>query len=202
MSHPPASVERLQPGLFIASLLSFALTALTLSAYWYGGGSLDSVRFIDRMTIRVAVVLFSLAYAAPELALLLPINATRRLLAHRRTISIVFVVAFALHLCAIARFYQIDPLEFWSVSPVLLIVLRGIGVAFVAVILLAAVNKGGLGHWKGLADFGSIYVAGAFLSGFAKRVPQDHFYILPVVLLLATFTVKLLGAMRRSRLSG
>src|SRR5215475_11059262 len=131
MSNESISLEGPQAGTLLAGFLSIALAGLCAAAYWSGGGSLDTVRFIDHLTIRIAAVLFSLAFAASALSALIPGQITRWLFSNRRNITISFVVAFALHLCAIARFYTLDESLFWSVSPVFLIVLRSIGVTFI-----------------------------------------------------------------------
>jgi hypothetical protein len=172
--------------------------ALCAAVYWHGGGSLESVRLIDRVTVRVAVVLFSFGFASSDLMLLFPSGPARWIFTHRRNMGIAFAVAFALHLCAIAGFYGLDAAAFWSVSPPALIVLRGIGVAFI-VLMLIAMMRGGLGPgWKWLNTFGGYYVWGAFLNGFAKRVPEDSFYLLPTVLLVLVLVAKLAALWRRA----
>jgi hypothetical protein len=197
MSNETITLERPQVGPFLAGFLSIALVGLCAVAYWSGGGSLDAVRFIDRLTIRIAVVLFSLTFAASALPAFIPGSMTRWLFSNRRNLTIAFVVAFALHLCAIARFYTLDESLFWSVSPVLLIVLRLVGAAFIVLMLIEALSDGGAGRWRLLSVFGSYYVWGAFFSGFAKRIDLDQLYVLPVVLLVLVLILRVAGVMRR-----
>ena len=197
MSNESISLERPQAGPLLAGFLSIALAGLCAAAYWSGGGSLDAVRFIDHLTIRIAAVFFSLTFAASALRALFPSQITRWLFSNRRNITISFVVAFVLHLCAIARFYTLDESLFWSVSPVFLIVLRGIGVAFILLMLIEALNDGGIGRWRFLSAFGSYYVWAAFFAGFAKRIALDPFYFVAAVLLVLVVIVRLAGAMRR-----
>jgi hypothetical protein len=189
--HPPL------PGPSLAVILSAALVGLCATVYWHGGGSLESVRLIDRLTARLAVVLFSFGFVISDLLLLFPSSLTRWLLAHRRNLRIAFAVMFALHLCAIARFYGLDAALFWSVSPPALIVLRGIGVAFIVLMLITTMSGSLAPGWKRLNAFGGYYVWGAFLTGFAKRAPLDSFYLLPVALLALVLVVKLAALWRR-----
>jgi sulfoxide reductase heme-binding subunit YedZ len=199
MSSETMSVERPQTGPLLAGILSAALVGLCAAAYWSGGGALDAVRFIDRLTIRIAVVLFCLAFAASALRALMPSKATRWVFSNRRNLTISFAVAFALHLCAIARFYALDEHLFWSVSPIVLIVLRGVGVVFIILILFQSLW--GPGPWKALTAFGGYYVWGAFFSGFAKRIGLDPFYLLPVALLVLTLLLRVISARRRTSAS-
>jgi hypothetical protein len=194
MSNETISFQRPQAGPLLAGFLAIALAGLCAAAYWHGGGSLDAIRFIDRLTIRIAAVLFSLTFAASALKVLIPSKITRWLFSNRRNLTISFVAAFALHLCAIARFYTLDEGLFWSVSPLFLIILRGIGVAFIVFMLIEALNDEGRGRWKLLSTFGSYYVWAAFFTGFAKRVVLDQFYLLPAVLLVSVLILRVAGA--------
>jgi hypothetical protein len=196
----PHNAQTLRPpvaGPSLAVILSAVLVGVCGVLYWHGGGSLESVRLIDRLTARLAVVLFSLGFAASDLMLLVPSGPTRWLLAHRRNLMIAFAIMFALHLCAIAGFYRLDAALFWSVSPPALIVLRGIGVAFIVLMLITSMSGGLAPGWKQLNAFGGYYVWGAFLTGFAKRAPLDSFYLLPVALLALVLVVKLAASWRR-----
>lgn len=200
MSNQSIALERPQAGPLLAGLLSLALVGLCAVAYSSGAGSLDAVRLIDRLTIRIAVVLYSLIFAAAALRSLCPGTISHWLFSHQRNLTIAFVVAFALHLCAIARFYALDDATFWSVSPLFLIALRGIGVAFIALILVQSLrNVGPDDPTRLLTAFGSYYVWGAFFAGFAKRIALDPFYILPVVLLILALIVRVAGLTRRIR---
>jgi hypothetical protein len=51
--------------------------------YWHSGGSLDVVRFVDRLTARISVALFSLSFVAAALAG----NLTRWIINHRRNVT-------------------------------------------------------------------------------------------------------------------
>jgi hypothetical protein len=197
MSHETISLELQRAGPLLAALLSIALAALCAAVYWSGGGSLDAIRFIDRLTIRIAAALFSLTFAASALTALIPSKTTRWLYSNRRNLTISFVAAFALHLCAIAKFYTLDESLFWSVSPIFLIVLRSAGVAFIALMLIEAQNDGVRGRWRLLSAFGSYYVWSAFFTGFAKRIGLDQFYPLAAVLLVLVLILRVVGTMRR-----
>jgi hypothetical protein len=198
MPHNTLTLRQPLAGPSLAVILSAALAGLCAIVYWHGGGSLESVRLIDRLTARLAVVLFSFGFAASDLMLLFPSGPTRWLLAHRRNLMIAFAIMFALHLCAIAGFYGLDAALFWSVSPLALIVLRGIGVAFIVLMLITAMSGGLAPGWKRLNAVGGYYVWGAFLTGFAKRAPLDSFYLLPVALLALVLVVKLAALWRRA----
>src|SRR5215469_2574815 len=150
-----------QPGPVPTGFLSVTLVGLWAAAYWQGGGSLDTIRFIDRLMIRIAVVLFSLSFTASALARLFPSAATSWVLGHRRNFTISFVVAFVLHLCATSWFYVLDASLFWLVSPPVLIVLRGLGVAFIVLMLLDALNGSGMRCWVALNTVGKT-ISGPF----------------------------------------
>jgi methionine sulfoxide reductase heme-binding subunit len=185
-----------QPGLRLAGILSVVLIGFCIVAYWQGEGSLDAVRFIDRWTIRISVVLFSLSFVAPALASLFPSGGTSWIFRNRRSFMISFVTAFALHLCAIGRFYALDADLFRSLSPPLLLALRGLGVVFVILMLVGVLNENTLQRWRVLITVGEYYVWAAFLNGFAKRVTLDGFYFLPATLLILALALKVASMMR------
>jgi hypothetical protein len=202
--NPDASlpVHKAQPGPLLAGLLTITLIGLGAVVYWQGEGSLWSVRLIDRLMIRISVVLFSLLFAASALATLFPSVATIWIFRNRRNFTVSFVIAFALHLCAIARFYALDASLFWAISPPLLVVLRCLGVVFIALMLFEALNKYGVQRWKVLKSVAGYYIWIAFLNGFAKRVALDRFYLLPVALLILALALKVAGRMRFNKTSG
>src|SRR5215471_14425804 len=101
-------LHEIQAGPLLPGLVSLTLIGAWTVIYWQGGGSLDAVRFIDRLMIRIAVLLFSLSFTASALVSLFPGAAANWLLGNRRNLTISFVAAFALHLCAIAGFYALD----------------------------------------------------------------------------------------------
>ena len=109
------------------------------------------------------------------------------------------MAAFVLHLCAISRFYVLDAGLFWSVSPAVLIFLRGLGAGFIVLMLLDALNGSGIRRWMALNTGGEYYIWAAFLTGFAKRVVLDRFYFLPVVLLILALALKFSCEMRFNR---
>jgi len=146
--------------------------------------------------IRITVVLFSLSFTASALARLFPGAATSWIFANRRNFTITFVVAFVLHLCAIARFYALDVDQFWAVSPLVLIVFRSIGTIFIALMLFEALKVGSTLRWTVLNAVGEYYVWAGFLNGFAKRVVLDRFYFLPVALLILALALRLWPAIR------
>jgi hypothetical protein len=197
ISNETNSLERSQTGPFLAGLLSIALVGLCAVTYWNGEGSLDAVRLIDRLMIRIAVVFFSLTFAASELRAFFSGKITDWLFSNRRDLIISFVVAFMLHLCAIARFYTLDQHSFRSASPILSEVLRSVGLAFILLMLVDALIGGLTGRWKVLNAFGAYYLWGAFLNGFGKRISLDQFYVLPVALLVMVLILKMVGLMRR-----
>ena len=190
------SLHQAQRGPLPAGFLSVTLVGLWAAAYWQGGGSLDTIRFIDRLMIRIAVVLFSLSFTASALARLFPSAVTSWLLGNRRNFTISFVAAFVLHLCAISRFYVLDASLFWLVSPPVLIVLRGLGVAFIVLMLLDALNGSGMRRWVAVNTVAEYYIWASFFLGFAKRVVLDRFYFLPVVLLILALALKVSGEVR------
>lgn len=200
MQHNPGhslSLHEIQAGPLLPGFLSVTLIGLWAVIYWQGGGSLDAVRFIDRLMIRIAALLFSLSFTASALSSLFPGAATSWLLRNRRNLTISFLAAFVLHLCAIARFYALDVDLFRAVSPPLLTALRSLGVVLMILMLLDALGIRNVQRWKVLNTVGKYYIWVSFLNGFAKRVSLDRFYLLPVALLILALAVNV-AEIRRS----
>src|SRR5262249_7832539 len=148
----------IQAGPLLPGLVSVTLIGAWAVIYWQGGGSLDAVRFIDRLMIRVAVLLFSLSFTASALVSQFPGPATNWLLRNRQNLTISFLAAFALHLCAIAEFYVLDVDLFRAVSPPLLTALRSLGVVFIVLMLLDALGVRNVQRWKVLNTVGQYYI--------------------------------------------
>jgi hypothetical protein len=184
-----------QAGPNLSVFLAVVLIGICIVVYWRGEGSLWSVRFIDRLMIRVSVILFSVSFSASALASLIPNDVTHWILRNRRNFTISFVSAFVLHLFAIARFYALDAGLFWSVSPPRLFVLRCVGVVFIVLMLLEVLKRHGVERLRVLNALGPYYVWLAFFNGFAKRVLLNRFYLLPAAFLILVLAVKLASRM-------
>jgi hypothetical protein len=188
-----------RPAIPLAGLLALVMIGLCGSAYWQGGGSLETIRAIDRLMARTAAVLFSVALSASATASLFPSPLTRWLLARRRDLALAFAAAFGLHILAIAGFYRLDPKLFWSVSPPALVALRAIGVVFVVLMLVDLRRLFGPRGWAITNTIGGWYIWAAFLSGFVKRLAQDRIYLWLAALLILVPVLRFAAALRRRR---
>jgi DMSO/TMAO reductase YedYZ heme-binding membrane subunit len=160
--------------------------------YWHGAGQVETIRFIIRFTARTSLCLFLLAFTASSAASLFPSRGTRWLLDNRRNFGISFVLSYAVHLAAVAEFYRQAPDLFASVSPTLLIVLRGIGVGFIVFMSLSFFNADMLEErrLRFVAMLGGYYIWGAFLTGFGKRIPESPIYSILVILLIVSLLMR------------
>lgn len=160
--------------------------------YWHGAGQVEAIRSIIRFTARTSLCLFLLVFTAAPAASLFPTRGTRWLLDNRRNFSISFAGSFVIHLAAVAAFYRQAPEVFASLSPPLLIVLRGIGVGFIGFMSLSLFNAKMLENrrLRFIATLGIYYIWGAFLTGFGKRFPLSPIYPIFVILLILSLGMR------------
>jgi methionine sulfoxide reductase heme-binding subunit len=191
-SNPPRSSAGPSLGVFWS--LAACLVLMCLTMVWCMP-DVEGVRLLIRATARTSLVFFCLAYVAQAAFALWPSRATRWLRQHRRQWGWLLVVSHTLHAAGIAAFMLMDPALFMQRTPMLTIVTGG--VAFVWLWLMGGTSFDrsaawlGRAAWARLHTWGSHYLWLSFLVAFAKRVPNDPVYLLPVILLLAVMGLRL-----------
>jgi len=183
----------------VAALIGLPCLAIVLA----GGGQVDDLRLVIRITARTSLVLFCLAFTASALARLWPGTATRWLRRNRRYVGVSFAASHGLHAIAIAAFAMADPVRFDAQVP--LITLIGGGFAYLLIAAMVATSFDstaaliGPRAWKILHTLGSYYVWIIFFQGFAKRAVDDPFYLVPTAVVVAAMVIRWMPAITRRR---
>ncbi len=147
----------------IASVLSLGAATIAASLVWAGPND-ETVRFLLRLSARVAFAVFVLIFIARPLVQLLPTPLTRGLLRNRRQLGLVVGTLMALHLGLIGwRFGSSDELNLDSSA-----IFGAVSYTFIVLMVItsfdAAARFIGAKHWRRLHGIGIWFIAIPFVS--------------------------------------
>jgi DMSO/TMAO reductase YedYZ heme-binding membrane subunit len=170
------------------------LIAMTWLMLWAQPDA-EGARRLIRVTARLSLVLFLLAFLASAWWRLAPGTWSRAVLAHRRQIGLLFASSHACHAVGIAYLATwADPALWASLTPD---VSRWVGGAgYVAIALMAitsfdgAVRALGARRWKALHSVCAHLIWTVFVLSCAKRVGEMPVYAVPLLLLLVAMALR------------
>lgn len=183
-----------------------AVTALVVSggALFLGArhaGDVESVRLVIRLTARVSLVFFSLAFSAAAAHRMWPNRWTRWQRANRRYLGLSFAAVHVIHAIAIAIFIARYPREFQEVHPGSNVP-GGIGYLFLLAMTVTSFDRTaamiGPRVWRILHASGAYVLWTIFVIAEVSRVREDRIHLWFVVPLLLAAALRML-AWRRSR---
>lgn len=153
--------------------LTLLMTATVLIAHPLGS---EGLRSAIRATARSSFALFLLTFLASSLAVLLPSDASRRLLRERRYLGLAFAFSHTVHGVLIYLYAQGYPELFWAGRTALANLPGSLGYLFILLLALtsfkAPMHLLGPRRWKGLHATGTWVLAGVFCLSFYKRIPM------------------------------
>ena len=174
-----------------------ALGALTV-VVWHQG-DVDGIRLLIRLTARVSLVLFSLAFTAAALARGLPNVWTRWQLRNRRYLGVSFAISHSVHLMAIIALARVDPMHFAAVinaHPVL-IISASIVYLFIAAMAATSFDRTaamlGPRAWRLLHTIGAYYILLTFAIAFGRRALHDPFYLPFAAVVALVLAIRIFG---------
>ncbi len=166
------------------------------------GWSDEGLRAAIRVTARSSFLLFSAAFSASSLALLLPSTPTRWQRLNRRYLGISFALAHVLHGAAIVT---LAVRTGGSSLTAKLAGLIGGGVIYGFILFMLATSFDRTAAWVGPRVWKAVHLTGGylifvtFLASYAGRAVQSPVYLPQVVLLLAVLGLRIARRLRRSR---
>ncbi|RJF86905.1 hypothetical protein D3874_07630 [Oleomonas cavernae] len=183
----------------VAMLIALPCLAIVLA----GGGQVDDLRLVIRITARTSLVLFCLAFTASALVRQWPGTATRWLRRNRRYVGVSFAASHGLHAIAIVAFAMADPVRFNAQVPLPTLIGGGFAYVLIAAMVATSFDRTaaliGPRAWKILHTVGSYYVWIVFFQGFAKRSVDDPFYLVPAAVVIAAMVIRWMPAITRRR---
>ena len=183
----------------VATLIALPCLAIVLA----GGGQVDDLRLVIRITARTSLVLFCLAFTAAALARQWPGTATGWLRRNRRYVGVSFAASHGLHAIAIAAFALADPVRFNAQVPLATLIGGGLAYVLIAAMVATSFNSTaamiGPRAWKILHTVASYYVWIVFFQGFAKRAVDDPFYLVFTAVVVAAMVIRWMPAITRRR---
>ena len=186
----------------VASAVIVALCAMTLAT---AGIDEDGLRAVIRLTARTSLALFLSAFTAAAACRLRGGPWARWLLVNRRYLGLSFAVSHFLHLLAIVALATRLPDRFSGGTSASTMVVGGIGYVFVALMAAtsndASVSWLGTRRWKALHTVGAYWLWLVFLLTYALSIPRAPGYVVPVMLLLVAWGLRLAARGRRPALA-
>jgi DMSO/TMAO reductase YedYZ heme-binding membrane subunit len=162
----------------------------------------EATRAAIRLTARTSLVLFSLAFMAAGLTLLLPGGVTGWLKQNRRSFGLSFAFSHLLHALMLGLLYGLDRALFLKLTNIVSYIAGGS--CYAVILLLAATSLGPVRQrlsrsaWQTLHRYGVWYIWLFFLVNFGRRAVLDGSYW-PAMLLIAAALCVRVGARFRLR---
>lgn len=169
---PQSTAYSLFDGWRIVGITALVVGGLVAASALTTPDSDDAVHIVMRVTVRLAVVLFLLAFSASALAQLWPCAWTRWQRRNRRYLGVSFAVAHFTHFAAILSLRVIAP-EHFATIPAITWVFGGIAYVFVAAMTATSFDATakviGPQAWRLLHTTGSYYVWLIFAISYVSR---------------------------------
>lgn len=178
---------------FVGTLILLGLSYGALTPHW----DTDGWRSLIRLTARTSLILFLAAYTAEAIWRLWPTAATEWIRSRRAQWGWLFLTSHALHLVGIVAFWRMDPAGFANLVPTA--TLFSGGLAYLFLVAMGLTSPGVGASWLGrplstrIHTWGMHYLFLSFLLANGKRVPIDGWYLVPVLALLLSVTLRFLS---------
>ena len=182
----------------VFALIALAVGAACLVPLAVLPDRIEAVRMVIRLTARISLALFLLAFLASTFVRLWPGEASRWVLAHRRAMGLGFAWSHLIHAGALVILYRTDAALFWTLTNPVSITGGSVAYAFIAMLAATsfdgAVRAMGPQRWQQLHRTGLAIVWLVFLISNAKRVPTSAGYLVPSLILIAALALRVYAA--------
>lgn len=180
----------------LVALTAFVLTIWALVLVTQRDGDVDSIRLLIRITARVSLGLFCLAFSATAASRIWPNRWTRWQLANRRYLGLSFAVSHFIHAVALSIFIGRYAVQFHEVHPGSNVP-GGIGYLFLLAMTVTSFDRTaafvGVGVWKALHATGAYVLWTIFLISEVSRVHEGRIHLWFVAPLLLVAAIRILA---------
>ncbi|AZZ36902.1 hypothetical protein CIK05_08900 [Bdellovibrio sp. qaytius] len=160
----------------------------------------EAVRLGIRVTARISLILFSIAFITSSLRFTLK-NKFSFWMKNRRTVGLSFAFSHLIHGILFATLYTVDPELFYQVAKPTTIIFGGLGYVFILAMAMTSNNfsiqKLGIKRWRTLHTIGMYYLWFIFFASYAPRVAGNLYFLFLVVPMLAILVLKILVKTKR-----
>ena len=164
----------------LLGVTAIALLTMVAGIFAVMGVSTESIRLLVRVTGRISLILFCLAFSAAALAQILPSEATLWLRANRRYIGLSFVISHLFHAMLLIAFARFDAASFATATNPAMFIFGGLGYVFVLLMGATSFDRSaawlGRRRWRMLHLVGGYYLALIFLQAEAKRAAGPFYW--------------------------
>jgi methionine sulfoxide reductase heme-binding subunit len=165
-------------------------------------GDVDSIRLVIRLTARVSLAFFCLAFSAAAANRIWPNAWTRWQVANRRYLGLSFAVSHFIHAIAITIFVAYYPRQFHEVHPGSNVP-GGIGYFFLLAMVVTSFDRTaallGTRVWRALHTTGAYVLWTIFLLSESSRLRADHVHLWFIAPLLLAGIIRVLGWRRKAQ---
>jgi methionine sulfoxide reductase heme-binding subunit len=169
---------------------------------WYQG-DVEGIRLVIRLTAKVSLALFSLAFTAAVLARSIPNAWTRWQRRNRRYLGVSFAISHGIHLIAVIALARLDPVLFASLTNPFIIISGSIVYLFIAAMTATSFDRTaamlGPRAWRLLHTIGGYYILLTFANAFGRRAMQDSFYLPFAALAVLVLAIRVFDRFVKSR---
>jgi sulfoxide reductase heme-binding subunit YedZ len=175
------SLSRYLQGWRLIGVLAGVIALGALAIVVWRHGDVDGIRLVLRLTARISLMLFNLAFTAAALARRLPNIWTRWQRRNRRYLGVSFAFSHGVHLMAIIALVRLDPVLFASLTNPVIIISGSIVYLFIAAMTATSFDRTaamlGPRAWRLLHVIGGYYILLTFANAFGRRAMHDGFYL-------------------------
>jgi len=185
----------------ITGLTAAALAAMFVVQYVALGSGEDLIRSIIRITARVSVALFLLAFTASSLRALFPSSASTWLLQNRRYLGVSFALSHFTHLAALFALGAWFPHPFLDDTTAVTFLGGGLAYVFLAAMTITSFAPPrrliGERAWKILHTTGSYYIWFIFFISYVPLALQSAAYLPLAAALVVAFGLRMARRYKR-----
>jgi len=160
----------------------------------------EAVRLGIRLTARISLILFSIAFITSSLRFTLK-NKFAFWMKKRRAVGLSFAFSHLLHGILFATLYTVDPELFFQVAQPTTIIFGGLGYVFILAMAMTSndfsVQKLGIKRWRTLHSFGMYYLWFIFFASYAGRVAGNWYWMFLVGPMVGILVLKILVKTKR-----
>ncbi len=186
----------------LVALTALVLSCGTLFLLMRHGGNVDSIRLAIRLTARVSLGFFCLAFSAAAANRIWPNAWTHWQMANRRYLGLSFAVSHFIHAVAIAIFVTRYAQQFHEIHPGSNVP-GGIGYLFLLAMTVTSFDRTailiGTRVWRALHSTGAYVLWTIFLISEVSRLREDRIHLWFIAPLLLVAGIRILGWQRKTK---
>ncbi|MEW6736228.1 MAG: hypothetical protein AB1489_33350 [Acidobacteriota bacterium] len=179
----------------LVATLSITIVLIAVGILSWHDFDIEGIRAVIRVTARISLLLFCLAFSAAALHSSWPNAWTRWQRVNRRYLGVSFAVSHTVHAIGIISFAILAPEQFRQSVNLGSFIFGGTAYAFIIAMTATSFDKTaswiGTRMWRNLHSVGAHFIWLTFLISSGKRVVNSPFYWLLIIVLILVIGIRL-----------